>query len=137
MPRQAGSRSANKRRGEMLGLVKLFGVLVVAIGMVFAVRPTAVGRYVSLWREGRRLYLIVILRLVIGTIFLVAASSARSSGNLTIIGIIAIAGSLLAMLVGRERIVLILNTFSRGSIAYLRMMAVVAAYFGALVICSA
>jgi len=121
----------------MLGLVKLFGFLVVAIGVVFAVRPTAVKRYISFWREGRRLYLIVLLRLAFGTIFLAAASSARSSGNMTIIGIIAVAGGLLAMLVGKERMMLVLDTFSRGSIAYLRMMALVAAYFGTLVVCSA
>ena len=121
----------------MLGLVKSFGFLAVAIGAVFAVRPTAVRQYVSFWEKGRRLYLIVLLRLVIGAIFLAGASSARSSGNLTIIGIIAIAGSLLAMLVGKERMILILNTFSRGSIAYLRIMALVAAYFGVLVIYSA
>lgn len=70
-------------------------------------------------------------------ILLAAASSARSSGNLTIIGIIAVAGGLLAMLVGKERMMLVLDTFSRGSIAYLRMMAVVAAYFGVLIIYSA
>jgi len=121
----------------MLGIVKSFGFLVVAMGAVFAMRPTAVRQYVSFWREGRRLYMIILLRLVIGTIFLVTASSARSSGNLTIIGIIAVAGGLLAMLVGKERMLLVLNTFSRGSIAYLRMMALVTAYFGALVIYSA
>jgi len=121
----------------MLGLVKSFGFLVAAIGVVFVMRPTAVKQYVRFWEEGRRLYMIILLRLVIGTIFLVSASQARSSGNLMIIGIIAIAGGLLAILAGKERMILVLNTFSRGSIAYLRMMAVVSAYFGVLVIYSA
>ncbi len=31
----------------MLGLVKSFGFLVVAIGVLFAVRPTAIRQYVS------------------------------------------------------------------------------------------
>ena len=120
-----------------MGQVKLFGVLVIGIGIIFALKPSAIGNYLVFWKRGRRIYLVVLLRLVIGTIFLLAASQARSSGNLTIIGIIAVAGSLLIMLAGKVRSFRVLDTFARGSIAYLRLMAVVAVYFGALVICSA
>ena len=67
----------------MVVLIKAVGVLILTAGIVFFIYPQAAKKLFSFFRQGRRIYIAGVLRILFGVIFLMGASDCRTVGVIT------------------------------------------------------
>ena len=87
----------------MLIVVRVVGVLIVGMGVAFLLKPKLYKQYVAFWQPGKRLYLGAILAILIGVIFLLAATQCRLVGFIVALGIISLAKGIMLFTLGREK----------------------------------
>ena len=118
----------------MRQLATVVGVLIVLVGLVGVITPneiTAVGRYV-VTRNG--LYIVAVLRICIGTVFILAAPASRMPRTVRIIGGIALIAGIVTPLFGVDRSRAVLDWWISRSPIFMRLAGVVAIAAGAFVI---
>ena len=121
----------------MVALVKLLGIVIVGFGVAYFVNPSIIKPYMAFWKTRKRLYLGGTLSLVIGTIFLFAASQCRWTGFIVAFGILSVAKGIWLFIISQEKAISILDWWAKRPIAFLRGHAVFAVIFGVLLIYSA
>ncbi|HRZ87247.1 MAG TPA: hypothetical protein P5287_05470 [bacterium] len=87
----------------MVLIAKLVGVWIVMLGIVFLLRTDFYRRMVKFWMEGRRLYMAGVVRIVLGALFLLAASQCRHPGMMIAFGVLVLAGGVSIYVMGLER----------------------------------
>lgn len=118
----------------MKSLTLSVGLLIVAFGLVGVFAPgvlVTVGRH-SVTPVG--LYVVAVLRVFIGLVFLGAASASRTPRILRLLGILAIAGGLMTPLLGVERARTIMNWMLAPGLQVVRLWAVLAVAIGSFII---
>ena len=118
-------------------LIRVVGILIVGMGVAFLLKPKLYKQYVAFWQPGKRLYLGAILAILIGVILLLAATQCRLVGVILAVGIISLAKGIILFTLGREKIAAVLKWYQRRSLLVLRLIALIAIAFGALLIYSA
>jgi len=113
-------------------LVKLIGLIIVVMGAVILLNPVAMRWLIDFWKEGKRIYLVGLLRLLIGIILLLAASQCKLPGVVTTLGILILLGGLLIFLLGLEKVRSMLDWWSKKPPAALRLMGSIALAIGLL-----
>ena len=121
----------------MLMLVRVIGVLIVGMGVAFLLKPKLYKQYVAFWQPGKRLYLGAISAILFGVVFLLATTQCRLVGVILAVGIISLAKGIMLFTLGREKIESILKWYQGKSLLALRLIALIAIAFGALLIYSA
>ena len=121
----------------MVALVKLLGIVIVVFGVAFFVNPNIIKQYMAFWKTGKRLYMGGALSLVIGIIFLFAASQCRWTGFIVAFGILSVAKGIWLLVTRPEKLISMLDWWVKRPIAFLRGYAVFAVIFGVLLIYSA
>ena len=74
----------------LLIVVKLIGIYIAVMGIIFLFKPKALAAYTAFWGKKKRLYIIGASRIIMGLIVLVAASQCRFQAISAIIGILLI-----------------------------------------------
>jgi len=87
----------------MLIAVRVLGVVIVGMGVVFLLRPKLYKQYMAFWQTGKRLYLGAILAILIGVLLLLAATQCRLVGIILALGIISLAKGIILFTLGREK----------------------------------
>ena len=87
--------------------------------------------------KGKRIYLAGIIRLALGIIFLLAASTCRWSKVVAVIGILTLLGGILIFVLGPKRINAMIAWFNQKSPVVLRLMSILVIAIGILIISSA
>ena len=87
--------------------------------------------------KGKRLYIGCIFRILIGIIFLSAASQSRIAWVIVTVGILALIGGLTFFILGLERVKTMLSWWHGRSLLVLRILALLAIAVGALILYSA
>ncbi len=121
----------------MLIAVRLIGVLIVGMGVAFLLKPKLYRQYVAFWQPGKRLYLGAILAILIGVIFLLAATQCRVVGFIIGLGILCLVKGVMLFTLGRAKIESILKWYQGRSLLVLRLIGLIAIAFGALLLYSA
>ena len=86
--------------------------------------------------QGRKLYIVGILRLLIGIILLLVASQCRLVGVVITLGIFFLIGGIVIFILGLERIKSMLNWWNKRSLLVIRLMGLIALALGALLLYS-
>ncbi|KPK38997.1 MAG: hypothetical protein AMJ78_09145 [Omnitrophica WOR_2 bacterium SM23_29] len=120
----------------MLILVKLIGIVIVAMGIIFLLNPEAMKRVINYWGQGKRLYLVGILRLLIGVVLLLSASQCRLVGAIVTLGILVLLGGIIIFALGLEKVKSILDWWDKKPLSVLRLLALIALAIGALLLYS-
>lgn len=121
----------------MVILVKLFGLIIVVLGVIFMIRPDAMKKYIAFWVKGKRLYAGGILSILIGIIALLAASQCKLVWFVVLIGILALIKGVLLFALGPEKWISKLNWWTTRSPAFLRLYSLMPITIGILLIYSA
>lgn len=121
----------------MVILVRIFGILIVVMGIIFLVSPKIMKQYIAFWKQQRRLYAGGIFSLLFGVIFLLAALQCRLAWVIIVLGIWAIIKGVLLLTLGLKRINAYLNWWFERSLSAIRLLAIIAIAFGVLIIYSA
>jgi len=121
----------------MVILVKLLGIIIVVFGVIYLLNPKMMKPYMAFWKKGKRLYMGAALSLLIGIIFLLAASQCRWRGFIVAFGILSVAKGIWLFVISQEKAISILDWWAKRPIAFLRVHALFALVVGALLIYSA
>jgi hypothetical protein len=120
----------------MLMLVNAIGALIIIGSCIFLVFPKAMKSYLDFLSLGRRVYLLGILRFMLGGCLLVAAKQARFQGILTVLGTVTIMGAVLIFFLKDQQIKAILGWYQKRSILSTRLLACLMAALGILILYS-
>jgi len=120
----------------MLIAVKLVGILIVVMGIMFLLSPRLLKQYIAYLGKGKRIYLLGILRLVMGVIFVLVAAQCKWNGVITTLGILTLIGGILIFALGLEKVKSMLNWYDRRSALTLRFFGLIALALGALILYS-
>lgn len=118
----------------MVWFVKLFGLLMVAMGAVYLVKPVVMKKLMRFWTTGNRLYLGGFLALLIGIIFIFTAPRCELTWYVVIMGIIALAKGIFSFVLGKKRVHAIIDKWTHSSVSTLRLLAVIVLILGALLV---
>jgi len=121
----------------MLILVRLIGIVIVAVGITFLLSPKLYRRYMAFWEQGRRLYAGAILGILIGVVLLLAASGCRLVGVVLMLGILCLVEDIIIFALGREKMKSMLKWWQGRSLLVLRLIALIIIAVGALLLYSA
>ncbi len=118
----------------MVILVKFLGIFIVVFGVVYLLNPNIIKPYIAFWKKGKRLYLGGALSLLIGIIFLLAASQCRWRGFIVAFGILALVKGIWLLVISPEKVMSFMNWWIKRPITFLRGHALLALAIGVLLI---
>ncbi|NIM03537.1 hypothetical protein GTN66_05240 [bacterium] len=120
----------------MLILVKIVGIILVAIGIVFLLSPKRMRQWMVFCEKGVRPYMMGALRILVGIVFLLAAPQSRVVWVMVTIGILALLGGITIFILGLERFKSMLRWSQGRSLPVLRLIALLAIAIGVLIVYS-
>lgn len=118
-------------------LVRAIGIFMVAMGMMIVVNPMVAKRMMVFWRQGKRIYFGGAIRILLGIIFLFHAPQAKSAMAMTMLGVLALLGGIIIIILGPKRAGLIIEHWQSKPDSFLRLLSLTILAFGSLVIFSA
>ncbi|MBL7070755.1 MAG: hypothetical protein ISS26_01100 [Candidatus Omnitrophica bacterium] len=121
----------------MIVLVKLLGIVIVVMGVVYLLKPEVLKQYIAFWAKDKRLFAGAIVSAILGAILLFAASQCRIQWIVTVIGLWAILKGILILLLGKEKMVSMIKAWQKKPAKTIRAMSFVAIIMGALLIFAA
>jgi len=116
----------------MVILVRIIGIVIGCLGIIFLINPQRVKGMIAFWSQGKRPYLGGILRALFGFIFLLAAPRCRLAWVIFIIGILASIKGLLVFILGLKKIKSLLNWWNNKPAAIFRLMGLIDLALGGL-----
>ena len=120
----------------MIILVRLLGISIVGLGIIFMIDPKTMKAYISFWEPLKRIRSGAILSLVIGVIFLLSASQGRLAAVINIFGILAIIKGAFLLAAGQQKVKSLLGFWKEKSDKFVRFYSLVVLAFGMLLIYS-
>ena len=120
----------------MVILIKLFGIVVVIMGAAFLINPKLIKQYIGFWQQQKRLYMGGIIALLLGIIFLLAASQCKLPWVLMVLGIISIAKAIFIFTRGLKGFQPMMNWWLARPDSFLRVYSLIVIAMGALIIYS-
>ncbi len=121
----------------MVILVRLFGVLIIAMGIIFTVKQDSFKKYIAFWSREKSIKKGGLVSILIGVIFLIAAPECRLSGVITVLGIWAIIKGVILLLIKQKKINAYLDWWAKKSHTVVRALGFFAIAIGILLIYSA
>lgn len=121
----------------MLILVRIIGIIIAVMGIIFLLNPKKMKQVISFWGQGKRFYTAGVLRVVFGIIFLLSASQSRVVGIIITLGILFLIGGITIFAMGLDRVKSVLSWWDKRPLIVLRLGALIALAVGALVLYSA
>ena len=118
-------------------VVKIVGILIVFIGIVYLLKPGVLKKLMEFIKKGRRIYFAGILRFALAIIFLLGASECYQKWIIATFGILFMLSGLLIFTLGPERIRNILEWYQKQSLLIFRVIAVIVLACGAVIVYSA
>lgn len=115
--------------------VVAFGLLILAFGLLGAIRPAALIQLLQrAWSTRSGLYLAAGFRLLFGVTLLLAARTSAYPTALTFLGCLSLVASLLALLIGYARALAFVEWWSQSPVLLIRASSLVAIAFGSFLI---
>lgn len=122
---------------EMVILIRIIGILLVALGFIFSLKPDLLKRVISYFVVGKRAYQLGILRILMAIIFLLSASGCRIPELMIILGFILLFSGIMIFIFGLERTKKFLTSWQDKPVSILRLLGILQLIFGILILYSA
>jgi len=135
--RRKRRKRKSKRRLGMVIFVKIFGILIAVMGIIFLINQKVMKQYLSFWRQEKRIRIGGIVSILFGIIFLIAAPQCRLTEFITVLGIWSIIKGVLLLTLAQKKINVYLDWWLSKSTSATRFLGLVVLAFGALVFYSA
>jgi uncharacterized protein YjeT (DUF2065 family) len=121
----------------MLIIVRIIGAVISLAGLTFLIRPAPMKKFISYMKEANRIYVIGVLRLVFGAVFILAAPQAGCGAMIMVIGILMVIGGALIFALGRDRVKAVMERYLNMPDSSMRLFAIVPVLLGILILFSA
>jgi uncharacterized protein YjeT (DUF2065 family) len=121
----------------MEGIVKLIGIVMVAAGVVYFVKPVLIKKTADFIMKEKWIYVCGIVSFIIGIIFLRAASLCAIKWLVILLGIIAIIKGILVFVLGQQKIKSLIGKWMSKPVNTWRTLAIIKIAVGVIIIYSA
>lgn len=122
----------------MIKLTMLIGALMAGMGIAIILKPDTMKKMISFWKEDKRLYAAGILRVVLGSIFLLSAPQAdRFPWFIYFFGVLIFFGAILIFALGIDKVRKMLEYWDRKPRSTLQFMGIFVLLLGLLVVYAA
>lgn len=118
-------------------LVKILGIVLIALAILFLIRPKTIKQLLEFFMEGKIIYFGGVIRLIIGVFFLLAASECKFPTIMIVLGILMLASGILIFLLGLERSRSFVRVVSEKSELVHRVLALAPLIIGILLVYAA
>ena len=118
----------------MLLIVKLFAVVIALIGVTFAVNPAIIKQYILFWKEKKRIKMAGVTVILLGMLFLIAAPRCGISWIITLLGIWSIIKGVILLTMSHKKIVSYLDWWGARPLRNMRLLGILAAVLGILLV---
>ncbi|MFH1888919.1 MAG: hypothetical protein ABH806_02380 [Candidatus Omnitrophota bacterium] len=118
-------------------LVKLLGIIILALGVVFLINPDMVKKYMLFWTKGRMIYAGAAVAALIGMVLLIAASQCRLAWFVSLMGIVSIIKGAYIFAFGQKSLTSMMNWWIEKPTLALRFVGLFELMLGALFIYAA
>jgi len=118
-------------------VIKIIGIIIVSIGIVFLVKPTIMKRIIEFFKKGNRVYVAGVVRFVLAVIFLLGARECGIPWVIALFGILFMLSGLLVFMLGPEKIRRMIDWYQKRSLLFSRVLAAIILAVGAIIIYSA
>jgi uncharacterized protein YjeT (DUF2065 family) len=125
------------RRKIMDIVIQSLGIVIVAVGVVYLLRPDVMKWLMGFFKQGKRIYFAGLIRLALAVIFLLGARECKYFWVIFAFGILFLIGGVLIFILGPQKLRRILDWYQKQSVLLLRVLAVIALAIGAVIIYSA
>jgi uncharacterized protein YjeT (DUF2065 family) len=118
-------------------VVKITGIIIVFIGIVYLLKPDILRKLMEFIKKGKRIYFAGVLRFVLAIIFLLGASGCDHAWIIAAFGILFLISGLLIFILGPEKIRQILDWYQDQTVILFRIIALIVLACGAVIVYSA
>jgi len=118
-------------------VIKIVGIIFVFFAIVFLLKPAVMNRIMEFFKKGKRLYFVGLIRFALAIVFLVGANECKRPWVIIVFGILFIMSGLLIFMMRPERLKAMIEWYQKQWVLLLRVFAVIALAFGAIIIYSA
>ncbi len=118
-------------------IIKSIGILIAVIGVVFVTMPSLALRFIAFAKQGKRVYVGGVVRIVFGGLLIWASPVARIMWIPLVLGIVMVIAGILIFVLGVEKIHRVLIWWEGKSEEFRRGWAVAVAVIGVFLIYSA
>jgi uncharacterized protein YjeT (DUF2065 family) len=125
-------------KGKVMNvIVKIIGIAIVALAIVYLLKPDVMKNLMEFFTEGKRIYFAGLIRLVLAVVLLLAARECDYTSVIIFLGILFLVSGLLIFVLGPERVKSIVDWYQNQSLFVSRLFALVVFAIGVLIIYSA
>ena len=117
----------------MTFLVKIIGILIAGLGIAMIVYPSWLKKVTAFWKQGNNIYYAGVIRIAVGILILMAASTANSPMAAVALGLLFLASGSIIFLIGVEQDHKLLDFWDAQPEMVLRVMSVFPIIMGALI----
>jgi len=121
----------------MKTIIQVLGILIVLVGIVYLLKPDVMKWLMEFFKQGKRIYLAGLIRLVLAIVFLLAARECDITWVIVAFGILLLISGILIFMLGPRRLKSILEWWQKQPTLLLRVLALIALAVGAVIIYSA
>jgi ABC-type bacteriocin/lantibiotic exporter with double-glycine peptidase domain len=118
-------------------VVKIIGIVLVAIAIIFLIKPDIMKHLIEFFKKGSRIYLAALIRLALAVVFLLSARECDLTWVIVVFGVIFLIAGLLIFMLGAEKTRRFLEWYQKQSLVLLRVIAVIPLAMGAIIIYAA
>lgn len=118
-------------------VVKIVGIVIVFIAIVYLLKPEIMKRLMEFFKQGKRIYFVGLMRFALAVVFLLGARECDITWVIATFGIIFIISGLLIFMLGPEKLRTMFNWYQNQSLLFLRVLTLITLAIGAVIIYSA
>ena len=118
-------------------VIKIVGIVIVFAAVMYLLKPDIMKKLMEFFKQGKRIYLIGLIRFALAVILLLGAGQCRFAWVIILLGILFIISGLLIFILGTERVKSILDWYLKQPLTILRLLALIALAIGAVIIYAA
>lgn len=118
----------------MILLVKLVGLLIMILGLVIFASPQFTQRLFDFFKTGKRIYYAGVIRTVVGLILFICASRSAVPLAAIALGLMFLVSGIVVFAADSEKLKAFLSAYSEMPTLVIRLLGLVAASFGILIV---
>ncbi len=118
-------------------VIKIVGLVIAAIGIVYIIKPNVMNRMIEFFKKGKRLYIAGPARLAFAVVFLLGARECKYFWVIFAFGILFLITGILVLVLGPKKLTPMLEWWLKQPTLLLRLMALIAVAIGVVIIISA
>lgn len=117
--------------------IRIIGIVIVAIGIVYVLKPSVMKRLFEFFKKGNRLYVAAPIRLGLAVVFLMGARECKQFWVIFVLGILLLISGILVLVLGPKKLGPMIEWFQGQSEILQRVIALIVLAVGVVIIISA